>query len=197
MDSPLNSFQFIFCQTVIKHQLPPTKPQRSHIIKYIQIKAGKQQLEGWRSKQASVWFRLDRKITTSEEHSLKSAGQKEDCRLVSYLAWLDAKEGKVNSPLRASHHPQPHEPVPLQPSWTKSLNTTLDVRTCRSTVTEGMDDEPQLQKRRQRQPCGSRPGVPTSGWTLTKFSSSFCLIASVYEPSSLVCNSVNRSLSWN
>lgn len=36
------------------------------------------------------------------------------------------------------------------------------------------------------------------GWaTLTKFSSSFCLIASVYEPSSLVCNSVNRSLSWN
>lgn len=82
---------------------------------------------------------------------------------MSYLAWLDAKEGKVKSPLRASHHPQPHEPVALQPSWTKSLNTTLGVRTRRSTVTEGMDDEPQLQKRRQRPPCGGRTGAPTSG----------------------------------
>lgn len=186
MDSPLNQVVTFFGRTVIKHQLPLTKPQRSHIIKYTQIKAGKQKPEGWRSQQAcgSGWagrFQLVRSIVWS----------------LSYLAWLDAKEGKVNSPLRASHHPQPHEPAALQPTWTKSLNTTLDVRTCRSTVTEGVDDEPRLQKRRQRQPWGGRPKAPASGWTLTKFSSSFCLIASVYEPSSLVCNSVNRSLSWN
>lgn len=75
---------------------------------------------------------------------------------MSYLAWLGAKEGNVNGSLRVSHHPQPHDSVPLQSSWTQNVDMTLDVRTRGTTVVEVMDDEPLLQMVRQHQPRGSR-----------------------------------------
>ena len=149
------------------------------------------------------WRRGVTKLSACLASALQKEGKLTSKPFVRCLAWQselrsstsEEKEElviKVSPSVKASHHFPP---------------LTLEVRGWESTFTEVMDDDPKLQKMPGNTPLSFgrairerflKKGALATEWaTLTKFSSSFCLIASVYEPSSLVCNSVNRSLSWN